>query len=398
MHEKIQVEKHIAVLDGIRAIAVVMVVWFHFWQQTWLTPYIRFDNSFFHYLGITEIPIHTYVRYGGIFVDVLILISAICNLYPYARAIVLKEACPSTKQFYLKRAIRILPSYYLCIAIMIPFAFLEQKYTDTTFMWKDILMHLSFTAVLDKNVYLRTALNGVLWTVQVEVLYYILIPWIAKAFRKFPLLTCIFLWGTGILTSNYILIQKADSVSSYLNYYLTFAGFYANGMLLCMCYLTLKSRMVENKYIHMLTAILALGCIIGFTQIVSGYYDHDTSTIQLNTRFELMLIYSLFILCIMFSGKVIQFLFSNKLLKFIAAISYNLYIWHQMVAIKCKSYRIPYWEGDTPPNITGDSVWQWKYQILIVVLSLIIAVVLTYGFEIPVAKFLRRKLHLDKSS
>ncbi|MBQ7776831.1 MAG: acyltransferase [Lachnospiraceae bacterium] len=240
MNNNRQVEKHIDILDGIRAIAVVMVVWFHFWQQTWLTPYVTFDNHITRYLGLTEIPLHTMVRYGGNFVDVLILISAICNLYPYARSILLQEKWPDTKQFYLKRAIRILPSYYLCIMIMLIFALAEHKYTDTTFMWKDILMHLSFTAVLDKDVYLRTALNGVLWTVQVEVIYYILIPWIAKAFRRFPLLTCITLWGTGFVTCNYILYQKSDQVSSYLNYFLTFAGFYANGMLICMIYLTLK--------------------------------------------------------------------------------------------------------------------------------------------------------------
>ncbi|MBQ7776786.1 MAG: acyltransferase [Lachnospiraceae bacterium] len=398
MNNNEQVEKHIDILDGIRAIAIVMVVWFHFWQQTWLTPYVTFDNHITRYLGLTEIPLHTMVRYGGNFVDVLILISAICNLYPYARAILLQEKWPDTRQFYLKRAIRILPSYYLCIIIMLIFALAEHKYTDATFMWKDIFMHLSFTAVLDKNVYLRTALNGVLWTVQVEVIYYILIPWIAKAFRRFPLLTCITLWGTGFVTCNYILYQKSDQVSSYLNYFLTFAGFYANGMLICMIYLTLKKQIAENKYLHLFSALIALGCIIAINQLLTGYYDHDTSTIQLSTRYELMLIYSIFILCIMFSCKAIRFLFANRLLKFIATISYNLYIWHQMVAVKLKSYRIPYWEGDTPPNITGDPVWQWKYQILIVVLSLIIATVLTYGFEIPVAKFLKRKLHLDRSN
>ncbi len=398
MKENIHIHRHIAVLDGIRALSIIMVIWFHFWQQTWLTPYVTFNNSFTKYLGITELPLHTYVRFGGVFVDVLILISAICNFYPYARSIMLKEPWPDTKEFYLKRAIRILPSYYLCIAIMIIFAIVENKYTDTTFMWKDILMHLSCTAVLDKNVYLRSALNGVLWTVQVEVLFYIMIPWIAKAFRKFPSLTCFALWGTSLITTNYILYQKTNEVGNYLNFFLTFAGFYANGMLICLLYLTVKLHQAENRYTHMLSALLALGCIIGYTKIVNSYYNQDISTIQLSTRFQLMLIHSAFALCIMLSGKVLQAVFANRLLKFIAAISYNLYIWHQVVALKCKSYRIPYWEGDTPPNITGDPVWQWKYQILIIVLSLIIAIVLTYGFEIPVARFLRKKLHIQKNS
>ena len=34
MDEKNRIENRIGVLDGIRALAIGMVVWFHFWQQT----------------------------------------------------------------------------------------------------------------------------------------------------------------------------------------------------------------------------------------------------------------------------------------------------------------------------------------------------------------------------
>ena len=30
---------YIGVLDGIRVIAILIVLWFHYWQQTWLMPY-----------------------------------------------------------------------------------------------------------------------------------------------------------------------------------------------------------------------------------------------------------------------------------------------------------------------------------------------------------------------
>ena len=37
MEEK-QIDKHIAVLDGLREISLIIIVWLHFWEQTWLTP------------------------------------------------------------------------------------------------------------------------------------------------------------------------------------------------------------------------------------------------------------------------------------------------------------------------------------------------------------------------
>ena len=30
--------RHVGVLDGARALGVLCVLWFHFWQQTWLMP------------------------------------------------------------------------------------------------------------------------------------------------------------------------------------------------------------------------------------------------------------------------------------------------------------------------------------------------------------------------
>lgn len=86
MDEKNRIENRIGVLDGIRAIAIGMVVWFHFWQQTWLTPYLRIPTEYTKYIGITEINLAGWVRYGFIFVDMMILLSAFCNFYPYARS------------------------------------------------------------------------------------------------------------------------------------------------------------------------------------------------------------------------------------------------------------------------------------------------------------------------
>ena len=56
--------------------------------------------------------------------------------------------------------------------------------------------------------------------------------------------------------------------------------------------------------------------------------------------------------------------------------------------MKCKECHIPFWEGEVPPNMTGDLTWMWKYQTIIVIISLAVAVIMTYGVEKPAAKAL----------
>ena len=105
MNEKINKKKagsvyqqyHIDVLDGIRAVTITIIVWFHFWQQTWIMPIWGKFN-------IDWIP-----RSGSICVDMMILLSGFCLFLPYARQMVYGTETVSAKEFYIKRAARIMP-------------------------------------------------------------------------------------------------------------------------------------------------------------------------------------------------------------------------------------------------------------------------------------------------
>ena len=59
--------KHIDVLDGVRALAVFGVLWFHFWQQNWIMPYLKLP--FLAKLGLpTTIGLDFLPRAGFLFV------------------------------------------------------------------------------------------------------------------------------------------------------------------------------------------------------------------------------------------------------------------------------------------------------------------------------------------
>lgn len=383
------VEKHIGVLDGIRALSIIFVVWFHFWQQTWLTPYITINSVWTKYLGLTQVKLASYVRFGFTFVDMLILLSAFCNFYPYARAILLGEDWPSTREFYFKRAVRILPSYLFSLLIILFFFLIpEGEYESTKFMWKDILTTLTFTRGFFPDMVLGSKLNVVLWTVQVEILYYILLPFIAKLFKKVPGITYMVMMLIGVAFINYIIYRCEGREALYLNQMIAFMGVYANGILLSLLFVAWKRSGAENRYTRLAATILSICCIIWFRNILLEYEQTEVLQVaQLRVRISQSFLFSGFIMFSACASKWWKNLLSNKLMRFVCAISYNLYIWHQFIAVELKLCRIPYWEGDAPPNMTGDKVWQWKYQILIIIVSVIVAIIVTYGFEIPIKKY-----------
>lgn len=88
-------------LNGLRVLLVFIVSWYHFWQQSWLTP------------SIGSYSLDYLLRAGYMPVDGTILLSGFLLFLPYARAMLLGEAVPNTKQFYQRRI------YALCPAIIL---------------------------------------------------------------------------------------------------------------------------------------------------------------------------------------------------------------------------------------------------------------------------------------
>lgn len=97
--------RYVDVADGIRGISVLLVLWFHFWQQTWLMP--SYPTPFLEFLGIRELtPVH--IRWVGyLFVDMMVLLSAFCLSLPVARCALLHEDMEDAVLFYKKRLARI---------------------------------------------------------------------------------------------------------------------------------------------------------------------------------------------------------------------------------------------------------------------------------------------------
>lgn len=390
--------KRIDVLDGVRAIAIFLVSWLHVWEQSWLTPYISFEHVFIKYLGIKEAHIHLYVRFGAVFVELLILLSIICNFIPYARSIVYGEEWPDTLEFYRKRAIKILPSYYLAMVIPFCYSLFTGKYQSGVMAVGDFLTNLTFTNIFFERFNLSTEINGVLWTVQTEVWIYLFLPLLARAFKKNSAVTFGSLWVVGILYRGIVLNIFSSHLRIMGVYFpLNYTILIANGFLIITLYFMFQDK-VERKYINAAGLILIFASIIFLNRLLGIFASSQESKDSLLTgyRMELELCFTLLVAGVMMGGEIVKFLLGSKLCKVFSVISYNVYLWHQWIAFRLKEWRIPYYEGNELPNQIGNVVWQRQYTILVLLDVLVLASVLTYWFEKPVARWIQKKYVLKK--
>lgn len=372
---------HIGVLDGIRAVSILIIAWYHIWQQSWLVPVAG------------PVNLDWLVRNGCILVDMMILLSGFCLFLPYAREMVLGEKTGRCSEFYAKRVARIAPSYYLSILIvLLLFALPLGEYGDNlSFMGSDIFTHLTFTHNLFADTLLSTKLNGVLWTVAVEVQIYIIFPLLAKFFRRRPILTYIGMVAIG-LVSSYVISSHFDTIyqALYVNNTLTFFSVYANGMLGAWLYVMF---VVKRKKKTLVEGIVGLVMAIGGIVLYRYFCMWRTTSVsdtkwQVDNRYLLSWVFLLIVLGCALAVRWFQKIWDNRVMAFLAGISFNLYICHQYIAVKLKEFHIPDWVGLDEPNLTGDVEWQWKYTILVVVLSLIVATLMTYLVERPAARWI----------
>lgn len=379
--------RHVDVLDGVRALAVLIVMWFHLWQQSWLMPVFSVKAPAF-LGGMVTVNLDFIPRAGFIFVDLMLLISGFCLFLPHARTMLLGEPVPDTATFFKKRAARILPSYLLCV-LLATFAYSlpTGAFSSPQKFWTDFLSTATFTQVFFPSAFLDSKVNCVLWSVAVEVQFYLLFPLLARWFRKKPLLTYLAMVAVASVFIYGYALPRPNLYRMTTNQLPAFFGVYANGMLAAYLYVLLAKKVKRSAWLSVVATVVAVFSIwaIGMME-KTVTRDSSVQHWQMAYRYAFSLVLCVFLLSAALSARWFRFLFSNRVMRFFAAISYNLYIWHQWIAVRLVEWKIPRWSGTVPPNQAGNRVWQWQFTILVTLLSFLVATVLTYAFEKPIAK------------
>ena len=374
--------RHIPELNGLRVLLVFVVAWYHFWQQSWLTPHV--GSYSLDYL----------VRSGYMPVDGTILLSGFLLFLPYARSMLLHEAVPDRHWFYRRRVMRIVPSFYFITLVMLfAVALPWGLYYSPKNMVKDVFMHFTFTFTFDTYTYISTPIGVASWTLAIEMQAYLLFPFIAKAAMRKPAATLLGLTATAWLWRGWCLWAFVD-YGMVVNQLPSFLDVYALGMGGALLYVKLTQLWQKVKrplaWEALATGLVAV-CLVLLEKLLraQAYYHGNIQAGQMIHRFPLALLLAVLAVALPFTVLPLRKLMGNRVMGFLAGISMNYYLIHQNLAVHLKRLGIPYSEFELP-NQAGDLPWQQQYTALCFGLSFLLAVLVTYLIEKPCARLLKR--------
>lgn len=376
-------EKHLDVLDGFRALFVLLIGWYHIWQQGWLSPSFQ--------LGGRPISLDFLLRSGYLWVDGLLLLSGFVLYLPYTQG----SKPPAILPFYRRRLARILPSYLLCILPLFVLALLRGEYASVAAALQDLGAHLTFTHPFFRFSTQQTHLNGALWTLGVEMQFYLLFPFLARFFRRHPALCWAGMTGAAFAFRAWAAAQ-ADT-SMYVNQLPAFLDVYVNGFLAASAYTALRKKLGAQPWdrrIRLVFTAALLLCVCQAVALAKGQAaENGVENIrlgQMTRRFMLSAVLGLAMVCAACSLPAVRFLLGNRLMRFLSQISFQFYIYHQLLAVQLKGWGFPPSAAENP-WMAGDYAWQVKYTLCCFLLALMLAALITYLFERPLARRLNRR-------
>ena len=172
----------LAYLDGIRGVAVVLVVLLHAWIRSGAPsaavalPVVggRFDFA-------------PFFKTGYVGVDLFFVLSGFLLSQYWLRADWAGAPRPSTRRYLRNRVFRIVPAYYFCLFLMLllltPALIPPELVYSSTGLF--ILgAHLTFTQFLFPLSAASYSINGPLWTLTMEMTFYLLLPWAVRLFLR----------------------------------------------------------------------------------------------------------------------------------------------------------------------------------------------------------------------
>lgn len=329
-YETPEQKQRIAVLDGLRALAIMMVMLRHAVRAFWpdmTQPFMPIGPTDMGYFFIN----------GWIGVDLFFVLSGFLItsqlLGSYSRS---ADGRMNIGLYAKRRFFRIAPVYYfvLILTVLSLFPYFPYPESDENLGWR-FFYHLFFM-----QDYFPSDLNVVFWTLAVEIKFYLLAPFILMGLlrlphgvRRYAVLAAAF---STIMLARYTTVEyMLEPKSDYLSYFLELRSIFhlsLDGLLVGMvCGLLLRDDVFKARLDKPLMAngLFVSGVVTIALSMLSGvmldlgvsFYDKVFQGAVIALGFGLMLLG-------LMGGCIGASLFSARPLYYIALLSYSMYLLH----------------------------------------------------------------------
>jgi peptidoglycan/LPS O-acetylase OafA/YrhL len=349
----------LGVLDGLRGFAILLVIWYHLWL---VSGYVALSG-----------PLQSIVENGFLGVDLFFFVSGFCICYPYARARYERRSRPPLRQFIERRAWKILPSYVLALVV---FA---------------ILYHARFAGFVDEAVQFAAHLffvhvwfwptfgsfSGPLWTLGVEVQFYVLFALLAPQIERRPLVVYAAFVAIAVVYRIALTAFRVDNDFGWDNQLPAVLDVFGAGMFGAFAFVRLRGEGGAQPKLAASCAILAVGSIAyGLNAATAAHAGGADSVLRwLNAwRVTFGPVLILFALGVAFGSPMLRNVVALPALAWLSLVSYNAYLWNLEIAVAIQNAGGPAW------------VVFWLGGIF----TLTVAAALTYGFERPLQRGVAR--------
>ena len=364
---------HIAFIDGLRAIAALMVLNFHALESGVISIKMCSENMFLLIPGII-------IGAGHTGVELFFFISGFCLCRPYVSHQFAHGKPASLKQYFYKRVFKIFPSYVVALTIISLFF---PRPDGHIALWKDYLLHLFFLHNLNPQTF--SSIAAAFWSLAVEVEFYIIFPMIIGIFQKKPIHV---LFASILLSVGYrlIIIHAGLAWRFFYDYQLLdFLDIFVFGM--TAAYVISRQQykpivILNRKNLMTMFSFCSIFAFIGLQCVVLNNTTRPGVWYTLNEIRDLygILLFA-FVITVYFGAPWMKKCLEWKFLGYFSAISYNLYLWNKTI--------IMYIGGITKTWALPQPAEQLIVAALGLGIPILIATVLTLLVEQP---FLRIKL------
>jgi peptidoglycan/LPS O-acetylase OafA/YrhL len=372
----------IPALDGVRAIACLSVMGYH----------LNLITRDMHIWASGRHPLlDSLLLSGNSGVTLFFVLSGFLLFLPYARALLCAQSWPDAREFYLRRALRIIPGYYASLFLIVT---LQQPEYLAPSHWRDLLLFLLF--LMDSTRATFQHLNGPYWTLAIEWQFYLLLPLIALALRGvtrhmsrrrrvWAVSMCLLalmawgvlsrLWGpyvTNHPTATVLLPRRAlDGVLFFAyGYRGKYLEDFTSGMLAGLCYTVLRdpAGLGLLRRMRRLSPWLGCGAVVALlaldAQLLPHLFPASAPAFIWCGELAFSLSFACGILALLVGTPALRRPFEWAPLRGIGLISYGLYIWHLPLLVVFMHQVGPSLAG-LPPAMAYGLYWAWAALVVI---------------------------------